>query len=192
MSDHDLALPEPSGARTPRTIDDRPSRVDRVFDRVTLVSGLAVLLLLTLIGLFLFIRSQDAFRVTGLWHFLTREGWRTDVKPARIGVAGLLCGTIIVAAIAIVIAVPLGVIAALFITDYSNARSRRYLTALVDLLAAVPSLLYGIWGFLVPVERDRAPVEVAVQAPGLDPDLQDRPRTPASPGRCSSPGSSSR
>ena len=63
----------------------------------------------------------------------------------------------IVATIAVVIAVPFGVLAALFITDYSDARTRRYLTALVDLLAAVPSLLYGIWGFLV-LSKEIAPL----------------------------------
>jgi phosphate transport system permease protein len=131
-----------------RQVADRPSRIDRVFDRITLASGLVVLGLLTLVGIFLFLRSRDAFAETGLWTFLTREEWRTDVSPPRIGAGGLLSGTLIVALIAITIAVPVGVIAALFITDYSNPRSRRYLTALVDLLAAVPSLLYGIWGFL--------------------------------------------
>jgi phosphate transport system permease protein len=149
MTDPAAATPgAPLTERAGRSVADRPTRVDRIFDRVTLGSGLVVLTLLTLIGLFLFKRSGDALGETGLWTFLTREQWRTDVSPPRIGVAGLLSGTVIVASIAVMIAVPFGVLAALFITDYSNARSRRYLTALVDLLAAVPSLLYGIWGFL--------------------------------------------
>ena len=107
-----------------------------------------MLLLLTLVGLFLVIRSRDALSETGLWTFLTREGWRTDVSPPQIGVLSLVCGTVLVSVVAISIAVPFGVLAALYITDFSNPRSRRYLTALVDLLAAVPSLLFGIWGFL--------------------------------------------
>ncbi len=48
----------------------------------------------------------------------------------------------------IVIAVPFGILCALFITEYSSARTRKWLTGIVDLLAAVPSLLFGIWGFL--------------------------------------------
>lgn len=134
--------------RTRRTVADQPSRVDRMFGRVTLGAGLMVLLLLTLVGLFLLLRSRDALSQTGIWTFLTRSEWRTDVNPPRIGVLALLTGTVTVATIAVAIAVPFGVLAALFITDYSNARSRGYLTALVDLLAAVPSLLFGIWGFL--------------------------------------------
>jgi phosphate transport system permease protein len=94
------------------------------------------------------LRSRAAFEESG-FSFLTRKEWRTDVHPARIGVLGLLSGTVIVALIAVILAVPFGTMAALFITEYSNARWRRYLTAVVDLMAAVPSLLFGIWGFSV-------------------------------------------
>src|SRR5262249_8667947 len=57
-------------------------------------------------------------------------------------------GTVIVALIAVMIAIPLGVMSALFITEYSSQKWRGYLTSLVDLLAAIPSLIFGIWGFL--------------------------------------------
>jgi len=136
------------GQRTPRLVVEDPSNVDKWFNRVTLWSGVTVLVLLTLVGTFLLLRSRDALGETGIFSFLTRAEWRTDVNPPRIGVAGLLSGTVLVASIAVVIAVPFGILAALFITEYSSLRSRRYLTALVDLLAAVPSLLYGVWGFL--------------------------------------------
>jgi phosphate transport system permease protein len=131
-----------------RVVVDEPVRADRWFNRVTLAAGLTVLILLTLVGLFLLLRSRQALSETGLVDFLTREGWRTDVKPAQIGVLGLLTGTVIVAIIAVVIAVPFGTIAALCITEYASPRLRRYLTGLVDLLAAIPSLIFGIWGFL--------------------------------------------
>lgn len=140
-------LHEPS-RRSPRVVTDDPARVDQWFNRVTLGSGVVVLALLALVGLFLFLRSQQALSQSGWLRFLTRVEWRTDVTPPRVGVLGLLSGTFLVAAIAITIAVPLGVIAALFITEYSSLKTRGYLTALVDLLAAVPSLLFGIWGFL--------------------------------------------
>ena len=160
-------------------VHEEPAKIThRWFDRITLGSGLVVLVLLTLVGLFLLLRSRDALTESGVWDFLTREGWRTDVQPPRIGVLGLLTGTVIVAFIAIVIAVPFGVLAALFITEYSSLRSRRYLTALVDLLAAVPSLLYGIWGFLFLSAADRAAVAMDERAPRVHPDLQDRRRRP--------------
>lgn len=141
--------PEPDEHEpTPREVVDVPTRVDKIFNRTTLASGLFVLVLLTLVGFFLLWQSREALSVSGLWSFLTREEWRTDVSPPRIGVAGLLLGTVLVALVAVAIAVPLGVLSALFITEYAGDRSRRWLIALVDLLAAVPSLLFGLWGFL--------------------------------------------
>jgi phosphate transport system permease protein len=92
--------------------------------------------------------SQAAFEVTG-WSFFTTFEWRTDTSPPIFGVVGLVCGTVLVALIAITIAVPLGVCMALFISEYATGRLRRALTGLVDLLAAIPSLLYGLWGLLV-------------------------------------------
>lgn len=138
----------PGPQHEPRIVRDDPSRVDRWFNRVTLAAGLSVLLILTLVGLYLLLRSQEALSSQGIWQFLTTEGWRTDINPPKIGVLGLLTGTVIVALIAVIIAVPFGVMAALFITEYSSPRSRRYLTTIVDLMAAIPSLLFGIWGFL--------------------------------------------
>jgi phosphate transport system permease protein len=147
MEPIDTDNPSPP-SRTPRRVVDQPSRIDRWFNRLTLSAGLVVLALLTMVGLFLFLRAREALGVTGLWNFLTTEGWRTDTHPPHIGVLGMLTGTVIVAVIAVIIAVPFSVMAALFITEYSSARTRQYLTAVVDLMAAIPSLLFGIWGFL--------------------------------------------
>lgn len=135
---------------TRRVVPDDPGRVDVWFGRVTLGAGLVVLVLLLLIGMFLFLRSRAAVSQSdaGWVGFLSTEEWRTDTDPPKIGVLGLLSGTVLVALIAVGIAVPLGILAALFITEYSSRRTRSYLTALVDLLASVPSLLFGIWGFV--------------------------------------------
>lgn len=128
-----------------RVIEDAPTRADRIFDRVTTTAGISVLVILGLVGVFLLLRSRGAFEAMGLDFFTTVE-WRTD--PPDFGVLGLLCGTVLVALIAVTIAIPLGTCAALFITNYATGGLRKLLTNLVDLLAAIPSLLYGIWGFL--------------------------------------------
>jgi phosphate transport system permease protein len=132
--------------RTPRAVVDEPTRIDRAFSALTTSAGLTVLVLLVLVGIFLFLRAQDAFDVAG-WSFFTTENWRTDVDPPEIGVLGLVTGTVLVAVVAVLIAIPLGVCAALFISDYAIGTWRSVLTGLVDLLAAIPSLLYGLWGF---------------------------------------------
>jgi len=144
--------------RTPRLIHQEPSIADRWFNRITLTSGIVVLVLLLLVGFFLLKQSQDALGQAG-WSFFGRAEWRTDVEPARIGVLGLLTGTVLVALVAVALAIPMGVGAALFITEYASLKTRKYLTSLVDLLAAIPSLLFGIWGFvylseqIVPLSR---------------------------------------
>jgi phosphate transport system permease protein len=137
-----------AAVRGPRTITDVPTRVDRLFGIGTASAGATMLVLLTLVGVFLLLRSRDAFDIAG-WSFFTEVDWRTEVSPPEIGVLGLLVGTVVVALVAVTIAVPLGTCAALFITDYASPRWRAILTGLVDLLAAIPSLLYGLWGFLL-------------------------------------------
>jgi len=138
----------PANGPTRRIVTEVPSAVDRRFNAITLGSGIAVLVLLLLVGAFLLIQSSDALTETGILRFLTRTEWRTDVQPPAIGVMGLLTGTVLVALVAVIIAVPLSVLCAMAITEYSTARRRRWLIGVVDLLAAVPSLLFGLWGFL--------------------------------------------
>lgn len=139
----------PPGTRAlqKRTLDDRPAKVDRWFDRATGWAGLSVLVLLTLVGFFLLLQSREALQETGVWTFLTRIEWRTDTTPKRIGVLGLVSGTFLVAIVAVALAVPLSVGSALFISEYASPRVRRILSGVVDLIAAIPALLFGIWGF---------------------------------------------
>jgi phosphate transport system permease protein len=152
-TEHTTGGPVHSGAatavrpRTPRTIVEEPTRVDRAFTTVTTAAALTVLALLGLIAVFLVVRSRPALQSQG-WSFFTEVAWRPDDTPPVFGSLGLLTGTITVGLIAVAIAIPLGVCAALFITEYAPLRWRGALTSLIDLLAAIPSLLYGIWGFL--------------------------------------------
>ena len=133
--------------RTKRIMHDRPGRIDRLFDRVTLLAGLFVLVILALVGIFLLFQARHALAESG-WSFFTRTVWRTDLHPAQIGVLGLLFGTVVVSIVAVVIAVPVGVVTALYIAEYAPLKARKLLQGLMDLLAAIPSLLFGIWGFL--------------------------------------------
>ncbi len=129
-----------------RRIADLPSRADKAFRRLSTAGGVTVLVLLVLIGFFLMLQAAPAFRFSGFGFFTTIRFDPGGADPA-LGVLGLLTGTITVAVIAVAIAVPISILAALFITDYASGRLRSMLTALVDLLAAIPSLLYGLWGF---------------------------------------------
>jgi phosphate transport system permease protein len=125
---------------------DEPLKVDRWFDRATLGSGVFVLLVLALVGLFLLQRSQDAFSIMGP-RFLTTADWSVNTAEPSFGVFSMAVGTVIVSLMAVAMAIPLGVCAALFITQYASDRGRRYLGGVVDLLAAIPSIIFGLWGF---------------------------------------------
>jgi phosphate transport system permease protein len=146
-----VIVKEPDGGGrnrpAPRLIIDTPGRADRLFSSLTLGSGLLVLALLTLVGIFLLWQSRHAYSESG-WSFFTRVSWNTTTHPPKIGVLGLVIGTLLVAGVAVCIAIPLGVCAALYITEYSSPGLRSALQSLVDLLAAVPSIIFGLWGFL--------------------------------------------
>jgi phosphate transport system permease protein len=97
-----------------------------------------------LIGGFLLIKGYDALKVAG-WGFLTDSEWAPD-QGGKFGIAAILPFTVQIAVVALLIAVPVALCTALFITEYAPRKIRRILTAMIDLLAAVPSLIYGLWG----------------------------------------------
>jgi len=121
----------------------RRNVADRMFRGTVTSAGAFTLVLMALIGLFLLAKSWDALRVSGL-SFLTTSQW--EPNGGVFGIAAVLLGTVLIAAVALGFAVPTAIIGSIFITDYAPARLRTPLIWLVDLLAAVPSLIYGLWG----------------------------------------------
>jgi len=137
----------PDGAPDrPRSVRSRLPGSDRVFRGVARAAGTAVLVIMLLVGLFLTLQAFPAVRQAG-WGFLTRQDW--DTEGNNFGVAGVLIGTVLIALVAITIALPLAVGAALYISEYAPRRLAPFLVNLVDLMAAVPSVVYGIWGFFL-------------------------------------------
>lgn len=115
------------------------------------------LLLVGLTLMFLANKARPALSKTGSWYFLTKSVWNPALE--HFGVFGLLMGTGIIATIALSVAVPTALAMALFINEYAPRRLSRYVTTVIDLLAALPSVLFGMWGLfalqgkLVPVAR---------------------------------------
>jgi phosphate transport system permease protein len=124
----------------------RRSRIDRTYRSIATMSGTAVFAVMGLIGGFLLYRGIDALRLSG-WGFITDSQWAPDLG-GEFGIAAVLPYTIQIALVALVLAVPVSIATALFITEYAPRRLRRLLTAMIDLLAAVPSLIYGLWGLI--------------------------------------------
>jgi phosphate ABC transporter permease protein PstC len=113
------------------------------------LTGVAALFLL-LIGYFfvrLFVDAKPAFDKFGYFGFAFRSNW--DVAHNIYGALPLLVGSVICSAIALVIGVPVAVSVAVYVTEFCPARARAPLTALVELLAAVPSVVYGLWGVFI-------------------------------------------
>jgi phosphate transport system permease protein len=142
--DEPPTIEEPDG---PRPVRAQPGRLDRVYRGVASAAGLLTFALMGLVAFFLLTRGRPAFETMG-WRFFTTSQWLPDSSNPTFGVAALLYGTFVVAVIANVLAVPVSVATALYIVEYAPRRFRASLTALVDLLAAVPSLIFGIWGLL--------------------------------------------
>jgi len=137
----------PSGSPPPRrTLSSRPTGADLVFRQLTSASAFAVLLVMLLVGGFLAIRAGDALKVAG-FGFLTETQWEPDA--GKFGIAGVLTGTVLVGLVAVCIAVPLALCTALYISEYAPPQIERTLISLVDLMAAVPSVVYGLWGFFL-------------------------------------------
>jgi phosphate transport system permease protein len=121
-------------------------RGDKVFRGLSTASGAAVLVIMAAIALFLIVRSIPALR-DNTANFFTFSQWLPDESPIRFGIAALLFHTLLTGFLAMIIAVPVALGVALFITYYAPRRAASGLGYLIDLLAAVPSIVYGLWGF---------------------------------------------
>lgn len=130
----------------PRTLDRGLLPSERVFHGVARLIGTLVLLITGSIGLFLFLQLIPTLHTYG-WHFFTQVNWLPEIH--EVGIAAALAGTFEVAAVAVVISVPIGMLTALYITEYAPRWLRGPLISLIDLMAAIPSIIYGLWGFFM-------------------------------------------
>ncbi|MFG3104856.1 phosphate ABC transporter permease subunit PstC [Streptomyces sp. NPDC048182] len=121
---------------------------DRIFLGLSRGSGILVLVIMAAIAGFLAYRAAIAIGDDEA-NFLTSFEWNPSAIPSRFGIAVLAFGTVVSSLIAMAIAVPVAVGIALFITHYAPRRLGGAIAYVVDLLAAVPSIVYGLWGALV-------------------------------------------
>ncbi|MEY4338137.1 MAG: hypothetical protein RL680_1032, partial [Actinomycetota bacterium] len=137
----------------PREITTKPRFSDRVFRTIVTSVGALSVTILTLIGLFLALRGFATFREEGLG-FITGFEWQqyTDDggnRVSNLGIGAMLIGTILVSIVALVVAVPLSVFCALYLTFYAPTKIKSILVTLIDLMASFPSILFGMWGYFV-------------------------------------------
>jgi len=131
------------GLPVPRDLTARLSASDHAFRAITRAGGLLVLLLMVAVGSFLGFRATQALHKAG-WSFLTTQNWNPD--GGGFGIAAVMIGTILIALVAVAVALPLALGAALYISEYAPRPVKRLLVSAVDLMAAVPSVVFGLWG----------------------------------------------
>ncbi|OEV06012.1 phosphate ABC transporter permease subunit PstC [Streptomyces oceani] len=124
---------------------------DRIFSGLARGSGITLLVIMAAIAVFLTWQASIAL-AENQGNFLTTFEWNVNADPPVFGIAVLAFGTIVSSIIAMVLAVPVSIGIALYISHYAPRKLAAPLAYVVDLLAAVPSIVYGLWGalFLVP------------------------------------------
>lgn len=131
-------------AADPRTLTHRFEPKDYVFRSITRTGGVVVLAVMAMVGIFLATNGIHAINEVGLWKFLTTQNWAPESND--FGIAAVLWGTVQIAVVALLVAMPLSLGTSLFITEVARGWVQRTLTSLIDLLAAVPSVVFGLWG----------------------------------------------
>jgi phosphate transport system permease protein len=133
--DADAAAPVRSGAGA-----------DRAFELITAAAAWLVLLLLGATALSMAWGGRLAFQTFG-WRFITSSDW--DAVGGHFGALVPIYGTLVTSAIALIIAVPVSIGIALFLTDIAPRWTRGPIAIAIELLAAIPSIIYGMWGLFV-------------------------------------------
>ncbi|OHV02058.1 phosphate ABC transporter permease subunit PstC [Mycobacterium talmoniae] len=134
-----LPAPNPGAAR----------RGDRLFKAVAVAAGLTIVLSIALIAVFLLVQAIPALRVNHANFFTSADFNTSDPDKLSFGIRDLLMVTVLSSVWALILAVPVAIGIAVFLTQYAPARLSRPFGAMVDLLAAVPSIIFGLWGIFV-------------------------------------------
>ena len=135
-----------------RSIENNLTRVDKVFQTSVTAGAFVSMVVLAAIGGFLLYRGLEIFKDFG-FSFITGSKWDIgnpeDTSTAILGIGAMLFGSVITAIIAVVISVPFAVATALLIEFYVPKWFKTILVSVLDLVAALPSVVFGIWGYAV-------------------------------------------
>ncbi len=144
LSDERLAAPTRPAADKPRVLANVQDGPDALFKWIARGGGTVVVTIMSLVGLFLFVRGFEALQVAGP-DFISEQAW--DPNSGTFGIAAVFAGTVFIALTAIFFALPLSFGTALYISEYAPQSIKPLLVTIIDLMAAIPSIVYGLWGF---------------------------------------------
>lgn len=120
---------------------------DKAARWVMLVLTVLSLLLLIAIGIGLFFKSRLILSEHSLWELLSGSAWKP--LSGEFGFLPFIVGTLFVTALSIAIALPISLLSAIFLTEYASSWVKRIVFPIFDILAGIPSVVYGVWGTLI-------------------------------------------
>lgn len=120
---------------------------DKFFLAASLISALSILVIILGILITLFIESYDAISAFGFFNFIFSTSW--DYNEEIFGAGRALLGSILTSFIAIIIAAPMGIGMAVFIVEICPSFLKGFISTAIELLAAIPSIIYGMWGLFI-------------------------------------------
>jgi len=121
---------------------------DRAFKTITAIAACSVLALIVILGEQLYVGSRPTLQAFG-WKLLIDKNWNADAK--EYGALPFIYGTVVTSFIALLIAVPLSIATAVYLTDLAPLWLRQPVVSVIEMLAAVPSVIWGLWGIFVMV-----------------------------------------
>ncbi len=147
-------------AWSPSALWRRIRSADEIAHLVTMIAAATLLLITALLVYQLWVLSAESRAKFG-WHFFVTQTW--DPVSGDFGALPFIYGTLVTSAVGLVIAVPLGVGAAIFLAELAPPKLSSALTFVSDLLAAVPSVIYGLLGVFLLVPIMRTTIEPALK-----------------------------
>ena len=120
---------------------------DKIAGQVMFLLTIASIFLVIIMAVGLFIKSEPILRQYSLWELLTESNWRP--MEGKFGFLPFLAGTFWCTTLAILIALPISMLMAIYLTEYAHRSIRKYVYPLLDILAGLPSVIYGVWGTLL-------------------------------------------
>ncbi len=128
--------------------------IDEIAQKAMFVFTIATFSMVLVIGLGLIINSAPIFEHTSLWTLITSTSWRPAAN--EFGFLPFIMGTLLVTGLAIILAFPLSLFTSIYISEFSNSKIKKIVFTVLDILAGIPSVVYGVWGtvFIVPIISD--------------------------------------
>jgi phosphate transport system permease protein len=132
---------------------------ERAIEGILLLSALSSIFITLSIVFILFYEASGFFRDVSIWEFLTGTQWTPLFAQPKFGILPLVSGTLLVTGIAVLVALPVGLIVAVYLSEYAPFKIKEVAKPILEILAAVPTVVYGYFAllFLTPILRNFIP-----------------------------------